>query len=102
MLAMTAHRQSDKGAKRSLRGTWEAPAATVLSIRHTANLTGLLYDYHSPGSMIRTSVQVAPTIDGAPPSGIRAFVAAGSNHPAWEAPAATTVSIRATAGKPPA
>jgi hypothetical protein len=75
---------------------WEAPVATALSIRATANMTG-----GGPDTFLRQDIShrhglapTAPMVDvGALPVPARESIKAESSQQTWEAPAVTTVSL---------
>ena len=82
----------------SHKRAWEAPVATVLSIRSTANLMGYGPDTFMKGDNLgRNGVDpTAPLVDGGAlpnPSRSVAVKAPGADQRTWDAPAVTTLAI---------
>ena len=75
---------------------WEAPVATMLSIRRTAQTGGRGSDNYQQHDVFggKELTPAAPTIDKASRRAVAHTSVVASDQQAWEAPAVTTLPIR--------
>jgi hypothetical protein len=75
---------------------WEAPVATMLSIRLTANAGGSGGDNYNQANVFggKELTPAVPTIDKASQRTVARTSVVASDQEAWEAPAVTTLPLR--------